>query len=88
MRFWFSMPFIRRTRIGISVSDREIARAFHAKPVTEDEQKQHAAKEAEIEARAQAFAKRWTPFVNWFIVTAFVVVVVDLIIWSLFKILN
>jgi len=31
MRIWFSLPFIRRTRIGISVSDREIARAFQTK---------------------------------------------------------
>jgi len=31
MRFWLSVPFLRRTRIGISVSDQEIARAFQAK---------------------------------------------------------
>jgi hypothetical protein len=59
MRFWFSMPFIRRTRIGVSVSDREIERAFHARPLTAAERDQRAQEEAELDARAQAIAKRW-----------------------------
>ncbi len=28
MRFWFSFPFIGRTRLGVSVSDQELRRAF------------------------------------------------------------
>jgi hypothetical protein len=73
MRFWFSVPFIRRTRIGISVSDREIARALAPKRVTAKEREQRA---AEIEKHAQDFAKRWTPFVSWIVVIVFLAVIV------------
>jgi hypothetical protein len=60
MRFWFSIPFLGRTRIGFSVSDRELRRHFPRRPLrlraTPEEQ-------AEIDRKAQAFAKRWAPFV-------------------------
>jgi hypothetical protein len=71
MRFWFSVPFIRRTRIGISVSDREIARAFHRNPPTPTEMEQRAIEEAIVDAKSKAFAARWSPwvaFVMWVII--------------------
>lgn len=104
MRFWLSTPIFRRTRIGVSVSDREIARVFRARPVTvvsgihldeignrldvgryygePDADYCERIQEAEREARAQAFAKRWTPFVNWFIVISFVAFVISMLVWG------
>ena len=82
MRFWLSIPFIRRTRIGISVSDREIAHAIRRRVPTAKEREQRAAEEAEIEARAQALAKRWAPFVGWIIIITYVAIVIGLLIWG------
>ena len=82
MRFWFSVPFIRRTRIGISVLDREIARAFTPKPVTAKEREQRAVEDAKREEYAQALARRWTPFASWVVVITFWVAVVCMIVWK------
>jgi hypothetical protein len=60
MRLWHSFPFLGRTRIGFSVSDREIARAFRAldTPILTGAEK------AAIDRRAQEFAKAWAPAVS------------------------
>jgi hypothetical protein len=79
MRIWFSIPFIKRTRIGFSVSDQELRRAFRGVPsprLTEEQQ-------AEIERKSQAFAKRWTPFVSKVIVVLIVIALVALAWWTL-----
>jgi hypothetical protein len=65
MRFWISVPFIKHTRLGISVSDREIARAFRDPPRLTPAQraaieKAEVLEAAEADRRAQAFAARWT----------------------------
>jgi hypothetical protein len=80
MRFWISIPFVKHTRIGISVSDREIAQAFTPKPMTPEELEQRAQKEAELEAWAKATADKWAPFVSNVILIAAVAAVV-IVIW-------
>jgi hypothetical protein len=55
--FWISFPCIGRTRVGFSVSDWELRRAFPRWPrLTE-------AEKAEIDRKAKAFADRGAPFV-------------------------
>jgi type II secretory pathway component PulF len=82
MRLWLSLPFIGKTRIGFSVSDREIARAFSRKPVTAEEREKRAQEEAEINAKAQAFAERWTPIVSNLILIGAAVLVIWLVVAS------
>jgi hypothetical protein len=81
MRFWRSIPFIGRTRIGFSLSDREIARAFRRRTLTAEEQDQRAAEQAEIDAKAKAFAERWAPLVSNAILIAAVVIVIWWAVW-------
>jgi hypothetical protein len=80
---WLSIPFIGRTRIGFSLSDREIARAFRRRTLAAEEQDQRAAEEAEIYARAKAFAERWAPIVSNLILVAAVLVVIGAGYWFL-----
>jgi hypothetical protein len=63
MRFWISVPFIHRTRIGFSVSTQEIERAFAQKPLTAEEKARRAAEKRELDAYAKAVADRWAPVV-------------------------
>lgn len=93
MRFWFSLPFIGRTRIGVSVSDREIAQALNPKPLTAKEARaaierkaaeleQRAARQAEWDAYAKATADKWAPFVVDAIMVTAIVAVVFVIWWA------
>jgi hypothetical protein len=90
MRFWISIPFIHRTRIGLSVSDTEIARAFRRRTLTAEEQRareeQRAALEAALDAKAQAFAEKWAPLVANAILIAAATILIGaaaLVIWWL-----
>jgi hypothetical protein len=65
MRFWILIPFVKHTRLGISASDREIARAFRSvQPARLTD-----AERAEIDRKAEAFSKKWAPAVTWTIIT-------------------
>jgi type VI protein secretion system component VasF len=69
--FWISFPCIGRTRVGFSVSSRELRRAFPRLPRQTPEQR--AREQAEIDRKAKAFAKRWTPLatiVIWLVILA------------------
>jgi hypothetical protein len=82
MRFWLSLPFIGRTRLGISVSDRELRKVFHAAAFAEPTPEEL----AKIDAQARAFARRWTKPVTRVIVIiieATVVLAVCAALWWL-----
>jgi hypothetical protein len=84
MRFWISVPFVRRTRIGFSVSDREIARAFAKKPPpTAEEIAQRALEEAVRDAWAKATADKYAPLIVDVIIWAVVSAIVLTVWWAL-----
>ena len=77
MRFWFSVPFLSRTRIGISVSDREIARALTPKRLTAEERSAREHKEAELDAWAKTKADKWAPLVT--------IAMLVIILWTIWR---
>jgi hypothetical protein len=84
VRFWLSLPFIGRTRIGFSVSTQEIERAFRRRKPTGAEIEQRAALEAALDAKAQAFAEKWAPLVaNAILIGAGLIILtaVGIIVW-------
>ena len=81
MRFWLSVPFIRRTRIGVSVSDREIERALHRREPTAEELNKRAIEEAVLDAKSKAIAARWSPWVAFVIWVIILWVIWQVILW-------